>query len=229
MPEISEADYRLLVRYQSIGMPDELAKLPAKVAALEEDNKKQRDEIRDWKAKVPGEGSIVLTGDEAKQYPALKEFGDPAEIAAKLAAADEASAKLADVTWRENARAAAKANGWNEDAFLALPGIRGFDFEIRTEREGEAEVQRAFAVPKEGDDKGPKRLDADLLAARDDWKALRPALEVKPNGDGDGKPAPPWPKQKDTDRGAGGYDPVAAGKAMAEAAKKSADTSLAFK
>lgn len=233
MPEITDAEYRQFMRYQTLGTVEELERLPKKVSELEADNKGQRDEIRDLKEKVPGDGALVLTGEDAKRYPTLAELGDPKEVAEKLQAGEAARAALADVQWRENARAAATAAGLNPDAFLALPGVKGLDFEIRTEKDGDEEVRRAYATPKEGDDRKPVALSTDYIEARDDWKPLRPALVAKPDAGSTEtreKAAAPWPRQKEADRGTGGYDPAAAGKAMAEKQKEQAgDDSLAFR
>ena len=63
MPEISDSDFRQFVAYQNLGTPQDIAK---KVGELESDNKTQRDEIRDLKAKLPKETEAVLPKEKAE-------------------------------------------------------------------------------------------------------------------------------------------------------------------
>lgn len=224
MPEITDAEYRQFVRYQGAGSPEEVEKAVRKVPELEGDNKKYRDRLKEVEAAQPGEGAVVLTGDDAKRWEAVKAMGKtPEEITAELEKGTQAAAELAKREKRDNARKAAEAAGLNPDAYMALPGALDGTHEVRTETVDGKPVTRAYVKDAEGKE---HPLSADYVKGREDWKYLAAAVEAKPAE----QQSRPWLEQKQGDAGSGGYDPVAEGKKMAEAAKATAtDASLAFK
>jgi hypothetical protein len=141
MPEISDQDYRTYLRLQDIASkydgPDGITR---KISALEGDVAKERDKRKEAEAKVPGDGAVVLTGDEAKAYPALKEIGAlgaPTEIKGKLDRVDEVEAKLKARERRDAVAAAVKAQGWADDTIETLLDLRSLDgaqFEVKREK-----------------------------------------------------------------------------------------------
>lgn len=225
MPEITDAEFRQFVRYQNAGSPEEVERAVRKVPELEGDNKKYRDEIKDLKAK-PGvqDDAVVLTGDEAKRWDAVKALGKtPEEIAAELEKGTQAAARLADMERRQNARKAAEAAGLNPDAYIALPGALGLSYEVRTEKVDGKDVSRAYVKGEDGKDAA---LSTDYVKARPEWAPLAAAVEVKAateartggytyapdKREGGGKPAP-----------AGGVD------AVIEANRKAAEAPNALR
>lgn len=177
MPEITDAEYRQFVRYQDLGTPEEVVK---KVSGLETDNKKQRDEIRDLKAAAPPEGAVVLTGDEAKAYPTLKELGKPEVIQAKLTKAEETEGELAAMKRSRTVREAADAHGYKPSVLEKLPGADKLSFEVKTEKvkdeKGEeTEAKVAYVTPPE-EGAEPVRLTDHAEAA---WKDFLPALQAE--------------------------------------------------
>ncbi len=169
MPEISEQDYRRFVALDAIAGryngPDGITK---KISDLESDLVKERDKKREAEAKVPGDGAVVLTGDDAKAYPALKELGvlgTAEEIKGKLGRLDEAETKLKDRERKDAVAAAVRAQGWPEETVATLMDLRSLDgasFEVKTEKGKDAkgkdvDVQVPY-VTLTGDGQKPQKL-----------------------------------------------------------------------
>lgn len=141
MPEISDSDYRTFVRLQDIAAkydgPDGITK---KINSLETDVASERQKRKDAEAKVPGDGAVVLSGDEAKAYPTLKELaalGSPDEIKGKLDRVDDVEGKLKARERRDAVAAAVKAQGWADDTVETLLDLRSLDgasFEVKREK-----------------------------------------------------------------------------------------------
>lgn len=139
MPEINDAEYRQFVRYQTIGTPDEVEK---KIRELEKDNGKQRDEIRDLKAKVPEEGTVTLSKERADALSAYEALGKPADLKAQVDKLPELEAGIARRD-REAAReAAAKTLGIEGKDLASFAGADDLTYEVRdqeVERNGKKE------------------------------------------------------------------------------------------
>jgi hypothetical protein len=166
MPEMSESAVMLLGRYQNLGTPEEIA---SKRSSLEEDNRKQRDEIRDYKEqakKLPKEGERVLSVDEVKRWDAFAALGKTPEELTQLTT-DHEALKVKDVarTREDSARTAVKAEGWSDEAagvLLRLKDVEGATYSKKKVKEKDAkgadvEVERGFiTLPGEGQQ--PQRL-----------------------------------------------------------------------
>jgi hypothetical protein len=81
---INETDYRTFLRYQDIGSkydgPDGLRK---KLDKLEEDAATFRTKAKELEGRVPGDGSVVLSADDAKRWDAFLALKKtPEELAA---------------------------------------------------------------------------------------------------------------------------------------------------
>ena len=183
MPEMSENSVMLLGRYQNLGTPEEIH---SKRTSLEDDNRKQRDEIRDLKEttkKLPKEGERVLTADEAKEWEAYKALGQtPAELAKRAADFEVLAQKDAERTRSDNAAEAVVAEGWKPDAasvLLRLKDVDGATFEKKKVKEkdragADVEVERGFiTLPGEG--QKPQRLSEFV-------KAMPPAVATMLTG-----------------------------------------------
>src|SRR5690349_9679447 len=106
MPEITDAELRTFVAYQNLGTPAEIAK---KVGDLESDNHKQRDEIRDLKAKLPKEGEAVLPKEKADALSAYEALGKPEDLKTVVTERDELRTKDAARSREDAFRSAVKA------------------------------------------------------------------------------------------------------------------------
>lgn len=179
MPEISDAEQRQFVRYQMLGTPEEVEK---KINDLERDNRQYRQEkIPELEKKIPGEGAVVLTGDEAKAYPALKEltsFGTAAEIKAKLDQGETNSAELADLKRKESVRLAATAAGYKDSVLLKLPGAEKLKFETKQEtvnEDGKTKQVDVAYVTGSGEGATPQKLTE---YAEKEWSDFLPSLKL---------------------------------------------------
>lgn len=146
------------------------------------DNFKQRDELRTLKAeneelkkKVPGEGAVVLVGEDAKAHAAYVALGKPDEIKASLDKKTELEQKEAMREREATAAAAAEAAGFNAKVLLKLPGAEKMKFEVVTEKVNGEDVPVAYVTgPEQGAQR--KKLDEEHVEAT--WPGFLPALQA---------------------------------------------------
>lgn len=169
MPEITDAEYRQFLRYQDLGTPEDVAK---KIRALEEDNHKQREEIRDLKTKVVGDGMVAVPKDKADALERYEALGKPEDLEAAVKERETLRADLATRDRRDAIRTAVKAMGWPEDVVATLEDLRSLDgatFEVKTETVDGKEVQVPY-VALAGQE--PQKL-ADFASATPALRGLR--------------------------------------------------------
>lgn len=174
MPEITDAEYRQFVRYQSLGTPEDLEKQAKKIAELEADNKAQRDEIRTLKDQVPKEGMVALPKEKADTLARYEQLGKPEELEAAVKERETLKADLAQRDRRDAIRAAVKAMGWPDDVVATLEDLRSLDgatFEVRTEKEGDKEIRVPY-VTLAGEGQQPQKL-ADFAAQTPALRGLK--------------------------------------------------------
>ncbi|MGW8179482.1 MAG: hypothetical protein ACWGQW_12095, partial [bacterium] len=134
MPEITEAQMLEFGKYQSLGTFDAVAR---KIAALETDNRDQREEIRGLKEKLPGEDQVVVSKEDADLLPKYKDLGEPKDLKAKLEAGTTATTDLAKRVRRDAALAYVGAAGLAEetvDTLIALPDMTSAVFEVESKK-----------------------------------------------------------------------------------------------
>lgn len=161
MPEITDAEYRQFVRYQGLGTPDELERLPKKVADLESDNKAQRDEIRDLKAKLPADGAVALPKEKADALAAYEALGTPEEIGALKEKAGTLEQEIAKRDRQAARDAAAKALGIEGSDLASFAGADALTFEVREEEatEGGKTVKKPVAYVTDAEGKEHRLAD----------------------------------------------------------------------
>src|SRR5690606_7274026 len=98
-----------------------LQSLAFKCNQLEADNANYRKEIRDLKGKLPKDDSIVLEGDEKKEYEQFKTLGKFSDVKQKLDDGVKASEALATYEREAQMREAAKVAGINFDVLKLAP------------------------------------------------------------------------------------------------------------
>lgn len=215
MPEITDAEFRQFVRYQSLGTPEELEKLPKKVSDLEADNKGYRDTIRDLKEKLPAEGMVAVPKEQAEALAKYEALGKPDEIEAAVKERETLKADLAMRERRDAIGAAVKALGWPEDVIATIEDMKSLDgakFEVRTETVDGEEVQVPY-VTLPGEDASPQKL-VEFAASAPQLKGLKTEA---PKAEQSTPSFPPQPKSGDKPKPS---DPVAAHiQRMEEAAK----------
>lgn len=202
MPEITDAEYRQFVRYQSLGTPEELEKQAKKIAELEADNKAQRDEIRALKEQVPKEGMVAVPKEKADALARYEALGKPEELEAAVKERETLRAELAQRNRRDAIRQAVQAMGWPEDVVATLEDLRSLDgatFEVRTETVDGKQVQVPY-VTLAGDGQKPQKL-ADFASSTPALRGLKteaqqssgktesPRFPVQPKDGGSPTPA----------------------------------------
>lgn len=179
MPEITDAEYRMFVLYQGFGTPTEVTK---KIGDLETDNKKQRDEIRDLRAQVPAEGSVLLSKEDGAKHTAYKALGEPAALKTRLAEGDAAKQRVEEHETRSAVQEFAKAAGISEDAIdtlIAIPALKGAKFEVRKKKNDKGEEVPSPYITLTGDGEKAMSLE-DAVVKVPALKGLKPAEKGKP-------------------------------------------------
>lgn len=140
-------------------------------------NGELQSQITEIKAKLPTEGSKVLTVEEAQKWAAYQALGEPDKVKSlveeRSTLQGQLEAKVREVTLRK----AAELSKFSYDALLdadVLTGAKGkkLSYEIR---EVDTNGEKAFvAFVKEGDVEKPL-----TTYAEENWKSLLPSLVVK--------------------------------------------------
>lgn len=152
------------------------------VAELLKDNFKQRDEIRGYlaqidevKSKVPAEGTMVLTAEQAKDWTAYQELGKPEDLKAKVEKVSTLEADLAKRDREAAIASAAEAAGYKASVLAKLPGTEALKFELR-EEEVDGEKKKIAYVTGSGDGATPQKLSD---YAEREWADFVPALTAE--------------------------------------------------
>ena len=95
MPEITQAEMNQFQRYMSIGTPQEVEK---KIANLEADNKKYRDERRD--AKAEQDGKLLVPEADVRELEQYRELGKIKDVKTRLDEGAEVQGKLRELETR---------------------------------------------------------------------------------------------------------------------------------
>lgn len=158
------------------------------------ENYSLRDKNRDLGAKVPGEGAVILTGDDAKHWGSYRALGTPNDLKksideGKQHAADLGTYRKADVT-----RSAAEAHGFSPKVLGTLTEKLDIEMGQLKDDKGVLLGKDNKALPKDGipvpvayvKGEGDERTALDKYAASH-WgefmPSLKPSTETpKPNG-----------------------------------------------
>lgn len=118
---------------------------------LRDARRKLQTEIDDLKSKAPGDGTRVLTLEEAKVYDAYVALGKPpAEIKQALEASDQATAKLTKLERDGQIRDAASAHGYSASALGKLPSLANAVLVLKDETVDEKPIMRAYVTAADG-------------------------------------------------------------------------------
>lgn len=161
---------------------------------LLQENKQYRDRIKALedelaavKGKVPGEGAVVLNGEQVGDWTKYQELGKPDDLAT-------VRSNYTQLQREQLYSQAASAHGYKPGVLAKLPGIADLSLEIREIEQNGNKVKVAYAKSGEGQE----RPLTDYV--KETWGDFLPALEQKPAGQGAGTP---WPRQN-----AGGQGPT---------------------
>lgn len=137
---------------------------------LREQKRGLTTELESLRARVPGEGAIVLTGDDAAAWGAFKELGKPDEVKAKLGQVETLSGELAGLKRDATLRDVAGAAGYKFTVLKQLGADREYELRDVTDPQGKA-AKAAFI--KDGDTFKPL---AEFAQAA--WADFLPALQA---------------------------------------------------
>lgn len=132
---------------------------------LYQENYQHRQRIRELEGRLPKEGAVILSGDDAARWEALKAH-KPDEIAAALAERDTLKQQVANVARRETVRKAAEVVGYKASVLEKLPGLPP------VEVTGEGDTIAAHVITDSGN-----MLLADYVAQQ--YADFLPALQVQ--------------------------------------------------
>lgn len=152
---------------------------------LLQENKQYRDrisqlqnELATAQGKLPGEGAVVLTSEQAAEWQTYQELGKPDDL-------KQLKGNYTQLQRDKLFQEAAAAHGFKPAVLSNLKGIDDFQIEVREQEVDGKKVK--VAVAKNGD--GQERPLPQLIDEK--WADFKPALVEKaaaPTGT-------PWPKQ----------------------------------
>jgi hypothetical protein len=122
---------------------------PTVLRVLMNENFEYRDKLRDAKAKLPAEGSLTLSGDDAKAWSSYRELGIPKDL--RTALAEGLSAKTEATTYRHEKLMGdvAALHGYKPAVFAKLAA--GLPFELGTTKDKAGKDTPAYYVLGKGD------------------------------------------------------------------------------
>lgn len=163
----------------------------AALAVLADESIDYRETLRELKAKAPGEGAVVLSADDAKQWEAFRALGKPAkDIATALTERDTLAAENVEHRATVTATKAAKAIGSDKPTVLAkILKAEGYRLEVKEEKDGDEVKEVAYAVTGEGDAAEHTELAALLTTTLADYRNV--LLTEQPQKSATGPQYPP--------------------------------------
>lgn len=153
-----------------------------------------RAERDDLKAKLPGKGSVVLSGDDATAWGELSKLGKAGEIRARLEEGTAAAKEVATFRREKLIGQAAATVGYDPDVLMDRAG--DLEIEIKDGTRGGKPAKIAEVVVRSVDDKGAEvvtRTAIDKYAEKE-WAKYLPSLkaastqQARATGPGTGRP-----------------------------------------
>jgi hypothetical protein len=204
------------------GLIDRHGTQDAALRTLLAENYSLRDANRDLKAKVPGEGTVVLQGDDAKDWNSYRELGKVSDLRKAVSERDQFQNEAEAFRRAESYAEAATLSGMNPKAFRRLAEQEKLRLETKEIRGADGKLTPTVHV-KGTDDKGAETLTPIDEYAEKAWPEMLPALRdgqkvdpARPNGtplrrDPPASPPPPGdgrPTTRDHLQATVGYKPM---------------------
>jgi hypothetical protein len=185
-PDLTQAAANLAAR--SGGENSAVATLLAEARKYRKRISELKGRVTELEGQVPGEGTVLLTGDDAKAYSELQ--ATPAEIAQKLGQLAQLQSEQAEHARTAVLTAALEAQGWDEAKFRELVGGTAPEIEVR-ETEEDGKKVKSYLV-RQADGAEPVSLS--------DWTAHKyPSLVntlAKDTPGADSQESVAWTEQK---------------------------------
>jgi hypothetical protein len=139
------------------------------------ENYKARDTVRELKAKLPADGSLVLTGDDAKAWSRYRAAGDPKTVEAALTERDAYRTEAEGYRRDKHHADVAAVAGYKPAVLTRLATTDGLSLRVDDGKDKLGKpVKLAVVVAKGADDKETVTPLADYAAAH--WQDFLPAL-----------------------------------------------------
>lgn len=142
------------------------------VLTLMGENYKAREELRDLKARLPKDGSVVLEGDDARHWSTYRQFGTPGDLKKALDAGKQHEAEAAGFRKAETVRSAAEVLGFKPGVLATL--ARDLEIEIGEDRGKDGKPVRTAVVKGDGESRTPL---AEYAEAH--WADFLPSLRAE--------------------------------------------------
>lgn len=143
----------------------------AVIATLLAENHTLRGERRDLRERIPGQGAVVLTAEQATQWQTYQQLGAPDALRTQLDERETAQKELGQLRRERDVRAVAEVV--NYKANVLLDRAQGLELEVAEVEENGAKQKRAFVKSKDGQ---RTRLEE---YAQANWADYLPALQVE--------------------------------------------------
>jgi hypothetical protein len=136
---------------------------------LFDENHELRKRNRELKAKVPADGTVILSAEDAKAWEAYRALGKPEEIGQKLKDGDEAKTKLSGLEEEKVLSGVATELKWKPEVLSDLAKGKNLTWVV-TEKDGKKTVS-----VKDADGKEHPAEDY----AKANWSLYLPALQAE--------------------------------------------------
>lgn len=143
---------------------------------LRETNRGLRGENDTLKGKVPAEGAVVLTGEDAAAWGVFQGLGKPDEVKTKLGQVETLTGELTGLKRDATLRDVAAAAGYKFTVLKQLGADR--EYELRDVTDGEGKATKTAFI-KDGDTFKPLAEFAQTA-----WSDFLPALAATTSGQG---------------------------------------------
>lgn len=176
---------------------------------LRQQRRDLRTEVKDLKGKLPADGTLVLSKEEAEAWEAYKKLGKPGDIEKSIEEGKKATEGLAQRDRAEQVANAAKAVGYNPEALTQLFGMHtGLELSSRTVKVGDKDTTAWYVKDAQGQ-------ETELATyAQANWGTFMPSLQAQGGGQQQGGQqqggqqqqggGQPWIQQQQAGGGQGG-------------------------
>jgi hypothetical protein len=143
----------------------------AAATLLFNENRDYRERIRQLEQQLPGEGAVVLSGDQAAAWQTYQGLGAPTDLQQQLEQAQQAQNELAGLRRAEQIRGVAEAAGYRPTVLERL--AEGLTLELREEQVEGQTARVPYVVSGEG------HAEPLTSYAQQHWADFLPALSAQ--------------------------------------------------
>lgn len=151
----------------------------AALRVLLAENHGYRDQLREAKAKLPADGSLVLVGDEAKDWGTYRQLGKPSELRKAIEEGSTATAERDALRKAGTLREAAELHGYKPSVLQTLADKLDVGFADIKGQDGKT-TRKAVVKLADADGKAVETPLDDYAAKH--WQDFLPALKTEAVG-----------------------------------------------